>query len=103
MESVSLKKYDKAWIGFIMGLSAAVLSYFLYASIWALIYDVTLDEFFVSVFNGFAGHFRSKIITVCALSDVLLFYIFLRKNYLNLCKGLLAVLVLTVPVIIYLY
>lgn len=103
MESAVKSKWDKVWVGIVMGLVASVLSYFIYAGLWAWYNDLTIHDFYLDVFAGFEGYFTSKIITICALSNVLLFYIFLKRNYMDLCKGLLAVLVITVPVIIYYY
>jgi hypothetical protein len=40
---------------------------------------------------------------VSILLDVLLFFIFMRLNWLNMCKGILAVVILAVPVAIYFY
>jgi hypothetical protein len=103
MESIIKTKWDKVWVGIAMGLIASVATYFLSAGIWAFLNDRTIHDFYLDIFAGFEGYFTSKIITLCVLSNVVLFYIFLKKNFMNLCKGLLAVLVITVPVIIYFY
>ncbi|MDZ4750009.1 MAG: hypothetical protein SGI87_00225 [Flavobacteriales bacterium] len=103
MESAVKSKLDNVWIGVGLGIVASILFYFLYAFIWAMINGMTSSEFYDQIFMGFEGYFTSKIITICALSNVILFYIFLKKNYLQLCKGLLAVLVITLPIVIYFY
>ena len=93
MEPSVKNKWDKVWVGIVMGLIASIATYFLSAGIWALLNDRTIHDFYLDIFAGFEGYFTSKIITLCVLSNVVLFYVFLKKNFMNLCKGLLAVLV----------
>lgn len=95
-------KLDNIWIGILIGLLGALIGFLLFTFGWTLIYDSDFKYFIEEVFLG-SGIFRDKIITVSVLFDVLLFAIFMRMNWYEMCKGILAVVIVSVPVIIYFY
>ncbi|MCC6600656.1 MAG: hypothetical protein IT223_08260 [Crocinitomicaceae bacterium] len=95
-------RLDKFWIGLIVGVLGALLGYFAFAAFWALYNDTSIVFFTREIFLG-SGIFQDKIVTISILLDVVLFYFFLRANWYNLCKGILAVVICSVPVAVYLY
>lgn len=99
---MSKQNLDKFWIGFVVGLLGALFGFFAFGWFWALSEGVTFSYFFNDVFIG-TGFFQDKIVTISILFDVVLFYFFMRANWLNMCKGILGVVVLSVPVAVWLY
>lgn len=95
-------KLDNFWVGFILGLIGAVIGFFLYGLIWSNVNGQTLAYFVNDVFIG-TSFLTDKLVTISVLFDVLLFFIFMKFNWYNLCKGLLAVVIIAVPVAIYFY
>ncbi|MFN6380644.1 MAG: hypothetical protein ACK4WD_15300 [Flavobacteriales bacterium] len=102
MELLSKYKLDKFWIGIIVGIVGAIVGFLIFGFFWAMANEVTFSYFFNDVFLG-TRFFTDKIVTVSILLDVLLFFIFMRLNWLNMCKGILGVVILAVPVAIYFY
>jgi hypothetical protein len=96
------KNWDNIWVGIIIGLLGFGLGLLLFGlgfSIWS---GGTLKQFIDNVFLGLYD-FESRIVTVAILFDVAIFYLFLRKNYMQLCKGIMAIMVLSVPLVAWLY
>lgn len=93
---------DKFWVGIVTGLLGAVVGFLLFGYGFAWKNDMTFSAFLEDVFFG-VSDFQSRIVTFSMLIDVVLFFIFIRKNYQEFCKGLLAVLVISVIVVAWLY
>ena len=102
MGPMTKEKLDKFYIGFILGLLGAVIGFCTFGYFWCLSENVDFAYFFNDVFIG-TSYFQDKIVTVSILFDVILFYLFMRVNWLNLSKGILGVVVLSVPVAVWLY
>jgi hypothetical protein len=102
MDIMMKDKLDKFWVGAILGVVGAILGFMIYGFIWAQANDVTFMYFYKDVFIG-TSFFTDKIVTISVLLDVVLFFVFMRFNWYNLCKGILAVVILAVPVAIYYY
>lgn len=96
------QRIDKIWVGILVGMLGGFLGFLIFGYVFALINDISFSEFYQGVFLGVQS-FQSKIVTVSMLVDIILFFIFIRKNYFNFCKGLMAVLVLAVLVVLWLY
>lgn len=84
------------------GLLGASLGFLSFGMGWALMNNTDFSYFFNDVFMN-TGFYQDKIITISILFDVILFYVFMRINWMNFCKGLLAVVIVSVPVVIYFY
>lgn len=97
-------RFDKFWIGLVLGLLGAMVGFSLFGLMGAAVNDVSFTYFVNAVFiDRTFLQFQDKVITFSILADVVLFYFFMRAEWYNLCKGLLAVVILAVPVAVYLY
>jgi hypothetical protein len=102
MELMNKARFNKVWVGVIIGLLGAILGFVIFGFVFAIKEDMTFYEFYRDVFLGVAN-FQSRIISFSVLLDIILFYIFIRKDYQQMCKGIMAVLVLAVIVVAWLY
>ncbi len=96
------QKWDKMWIGILAGIAGAILGFLVFGLGFSWINDMTFAEFYRDVFLG-VDNFQSRIVTFSMLIDVVLFFIFIRRNYQNFCRGLMAVLIVSVVVVAWLY
>lgn len=96
------ERFDKVWVGVLVGLLGAILGFIIFGFVFALKEDMTFYEFYRDVFLGVAN-FQSRIISFSVLLDIVMFYIFIRKDYQQMCKGIMAVLVLAVIAVAILY
>jgi len=96
------RRFDKMWVGVIVGIVGALVGFIGFGATWSFINNTDFNYFLHDVFLN-TGFYQDKIITVSILLDVLLFYLFMRLNWLQMCKGLLAVVIVSVPVVIYFY
>ncbi len=96
------ERYNKVWIGVVLGIVGAILGFLMFGFGFALKEDMTFGEFYRDVFLG-VDNFQSRIVTFSMLIDVVLFFLFIRKDYQELCKGIMAVLILAVAVVAWLY
>jgi amino acid permease len=97
-----MKNWDNIWIGMLIGLLGFTIGFLCFGLGFSLWSDITLRQFVEYVFLGLYD-FESRIITVAILFDVAIFYWFMRKNMLQLCKGIMAIMVLSVPLVAWLY
>jgi ABC-type lipoprotein release transport system permease subunit len=102
MDIMMQQKFDKFWIGLIVGVLGALIGFSAFGFFWAIANDTTFKYFYKDVFIG-TTFFTDKIVTISVLMDVLLFFLFMRYNWYNMCKGILAVVILAVPVAVYYY
>ena len=93
---------DNVWIGMIAGVLGAVIGFLLFGVGFAIFNDITLSHFITNVFLG-VSDFQSRIVTFSMLIDVILFFVFIKKDYQQFCKGLIAILVLSVLAVAWLY
>lgn len=96
--------WDRIWVGIVLGLIGALVGFVSFGLLGAQMNEVSWMEFVEGVFfHGSLLKFQDKVITISILVDVVLFYFFMRREWYNLCKGLLAVVILAVPVAAYFY
>jgi hypothetical protein len=95
-------KLDNIWIGMLAGILGAFLGFVLFGYGFAFINHITFGEFYHGIFLG-VQDFQSRIVTFSMLIDVILFFIFMKKDYQQFCKGIIAVLVLAVIAVAWLY
>ena len=90
------------WVGLGVGVAGAIVGFLIFATGFSLYNDITIKEFITDIFLG-VQDFQSRIVTFSMLVDVVLFFVLLKKNYQNLCKGIMAVMVISVAVVAMLY
>lgn len=86
----------------IAGVLGAIIGFLLFGLGFAIFNDITLSHFITNVFLG-VSDFQSRIVTFSMLIDVILFFVFIKKDYQQFCKGLIAILVLSVLAVAWLY
>lgn len=99
---MSKGKFDNIWIGMITGILGALAGFVLFGFGFAYINHISFGEFYHGIFLG-VQDFQSRIVTFSMLIDVILFFIFMRKDYQQFCKGIIAVLVLSIMAVALLY
>ncbi|MCB0762743.1 MAG: hypothetical protein KDC12_14550 [Flavobacteriales bacterium] len=88
--------------GVLIGLVGFVLGFILLGLIWAQVENSTFSFFF---YEGFikAPMYKVKILSASSILDVILFYIAFQRGFIELCKGIMAVLLLTLVAIMVFY
>lgn len=95
-------KFDRFGVGIVIAILGLVLSFFAFGLFWSDANNTTLQYYIDEVFLGMHV-FQDRILTLSVLFDVVLFAIFYQFKHYRLCKGILLVVLLAVPVILYLY
>lgn len=90
------------WLGLGIGVVGALLGFMIFATGFSLYNKISIGEFVTDIFLG-VQDFQSRIVTFSMLVDVILFFVLLKKNYLNLCKGIMAIMVISVAIVAMLY
>lgn len=102
MATLNKSRFDTFTYGLIAGILVALIGFLLFGLVWSLSTGSSLKYFITDIFLS-TGMFQDKVVTMSLLLDVLLFFVFMRKDWLNFCKGILAVVIIGVPITIYLY
>lgn len=97
---MSRSQRESLW-GVGLGLVGAVLGLVLTAAWWHWNTDDSMLFFIREVF-WHGGLYQDSIVTVSVLVDVVLFYALLRLDREAMARGVMAVILATVPVVIYL-
>ena len=102
MATVKKGKLDTFAFGVAAGILGAAVGFVVFGFLIAQINGQTFARFFETLVQG-SDIFHDKLVTVSILFYVILFFFMIRQDYYNFCKGLLAVVIVSVPVAIYLY
>jgi hypothetical protein len=102
MATVKKGKLDTFAFGLAAGILGAAAGFVVFGFLIAQLNGQTFGRFFQTLVQG-SDIFHDKLVTVSILFDVILFFVMIRQEYYNFCKGLLAVVIVSVPVAIYLY
>jgi hypothetical protein len=102
MNSRLREKIDHVWVGMVTGVLGAIVTFALFGIGFSLFNHCSFGSFFKDTFLG-VQDFQSRIVTFSMLGNVILFFVFIRKDYNKFCKGLMAIMVLSVPVVVALY
>lgn len=95
-------KLDRFVLGLISGILGAIVGFFIFGTGWIIANERSMEYFIQEVFIQ-SELFKSRIISVSILFDVLLFFVAIRKEWYNFAKGVLAVVILAVPLALYFY
>ena len=102
MGNISKHKFDHVLWGIAAGILGACFGFLIFGMFIAAVQDVTFGRF-IETLVEVTDTFHDKLVTVSILIDVLIFFIMIRKEYYEFCKGILAVVIVSVPVAVYLY
>ena len=95
-----IKKLDKVYVGVLSALIGIALGFVVLGFSWAAINGDSIT-YFIKEIAGKSLLYRDSILTVCTLFNILIFYIALRKEMWMFCRGMMMVIMLTVPLIIW--
>jgi len=108
MNKLVLKKYDKRWIGITIGLVAPLL-------VLLVVFILNVRKYGgmgnyisylekVGLYIDFFGDFVSPQISLCAIINLGIFFLFIWKNLLRSAQGvIMATLIYTMVVVIFKY
>ena len=94
-------KFDTLPVGLAAGVVGTALGGLLLGQWWAWTNGTTFHDFYKTVVLG-SQIYRDSILTASTLFNVLLFWLANRMDWERMAQGLLAVILTTVPVIVYL-
>ena len=85
MSAVFEKKFDKGWIGFVSGLIAPFVSLFIF---YLVKYNhFTFSDFYYTIL--LANQILTPVISLCVITNLLVFFIFIWTNCNRASKGVL--------------
>lgn len=94
------KKYDSQAFGFVLGLFGPLLGFLVYGFLWAVYFNKSFLYFYHGVFVAIP-EFRSSIVTLSLLFNLIPFFLFIRsKRYLS-ARGVLLAVFLYIPAVVY--
>jgi hypothetical protein len=100
---ISKHRFDTIWAGVILGILGAAMGFLLFGFVFTLGTSTNLATFFYDLAYGVTAMYQDKVVTVSILTDVVLFYYFIKKEWFQLSRGILFVVIASVPVALYLY
>jgi hypothetical protein len=96
-------KLDRVEIGLLTGILGAALGFIAFWLVFTLGTQTSLFTFIDDLLHGITRYYQDKIVTISILADVVLFFYFIKKEWYNLSRGILMVVILSVPVALYFY
>jgi len=94
------KRFNKTSIGFVIGLLLPVLGFVIYGSYWSWKFNRMFSYFVNEVFLG-TPTFRSSILALSLLINLIPFFIFIRSDRMLAARGILAAVFVYVPFVVY--
>lgn len=98
--SMKSNRYNKTVIGLVLGLFMPILGFVIYGAYWSWKFHRTFSYFVNDVFLGTPA-FRSSIIALSLLINLIPFFLFLRKEYYYSARGVIAAVFVYVPFVVY--
>ncbi len=95
-----MNKIDHPVIGIFAGLLGTLMGFGTMTIWWSWANGTSMDYFIQDVFWE-SSLYKDSILTISVLFNVGLFWLCLRSNFEQLAKGILAVIFISVPLIIY--
>lgn len=100
---MSKHRFDKIGIGVIIGIIGAAIGFLLFGFVFTLGTSTSMATFFYDLAYGVTAMYQDKVVTVSILTDVVLFYYFIKKEWFHMSRGILFVVIASVPVALYFY
>ena len=97
---IKKKKNDKLSLGFLLGLLTPAVGFVIYGVYWAWRFQKTFSYFVTDLFIGIPT-FRSSILALCLVFNLVPFFIFVRSERYKSARGVLAAVFLFVPFVVY--
>ena len=94
-----MNKLNKSYLGFIAGLLGIAMGFFLLGFAWSVSNGDSIS-YFINNIAVKSLLYRDSILTACTLLNVGIFYLALRKEMWEFCRGIMLVILLSVPMII---
>lgn len=94
------KRRDSLKVGLIIGLFAPVIGFIIYGLYWSWNFNRTLGYFYEDLFIGTPAY-RSSILSLSILINLIPFFIFIRKEKYQTARGVLLAVFVYVPFVIY--
>lgn len=89
------KKGDNFFLGILIGIMGLLIGFFGFALVFGMINGTTVKYFVDVVFLKYP-YYKIHIVTVAILFDVIPFYLAIRRNYIQLARGIMGVILLGV-------
>ena len=96
-----MKKVDNVWVGLLAGGIGTLIGFLIMTIWWSWANGTSMNYFVQEVFIA-SSLYKDSILTVSVLFNVGLFWLSLRWELEQFAKGLLAVILVSVPLIIWL-
>lgn len=93
-------RLDSVQAGLVAGVAGTVLGWGLLGLWWAVANDSTFEYFYRHVWIG-SQLYRDSILTASVLLNVVLFYLANRWDMERFAQGLLGIILIAVPLIVY--
>lgn len=93
-------KLDSMLTGLIAGIIGTLIGFLILGVFWSVSNGTTL-EYFISEIALKSDLYKDSMLTVSTLFNVGVFYLALKKELWNFCKGILGVILVSVPFIIW--
>tara|TARA_B100000768_G_C11278251_1_gene377071 strand:- start:615 stop:926 length:312 start_codon:yes stop_codon:yes gene_type:complete len=97
---MNLKKFDHTIWGVAVGLFGTLIGFLVLASWWSSANGTSLAYFYETVFQS-SQLYKDSILTVSVLFNVGLFWLALRAGFERLARGIMVIILLSVPAIIW--
>jgi len=101
MEPMTFHRLNKSSFGFVAGLLGTCLGFAVMTAWWSWANGTSFRYFVHEVFLG-SSLYKDSILTISALFNVGLFWMALRGDWDRFARGILMVIFITVPLIIWL-
>lgn len=100
MGSVSSHRFDRFGVGFLAGILGTLLGFVVMMLWWSWANGTTTTYFVEDVFIG-SALYKDSILTISVLFNVGVFWMALQKNWERFARGILGIIFIAVPLIIW--
>lgn len=97
---MKVKKHDDQKLGLLIGALSPVVGFFIYGAGWAWYFAKPFSYFLYDVFLAVPA-WRSSIITLSLVFNLVPFFFFIRTNRNKTARGILLAVFLYIPFVVY--